>query len=45
VPGDGPGEGPGGGEDRAIVLRGGGGSWVSRWERLEQVLDRWRVGA
>ncbi|MGH2671654.1 MAG: tRNA (adenosine(37)-N6)-threonylcarbamoyltransferase complex ATPase subunit type 1 TsaE [Actinomycetota bacterium] len=40
-----PGDGAGNGEERAISIRGGGGSWASRWERLEQVLDRWSVGA
>ena len=39
-----PGEGPGG-EERAVSLSGGGGSWASRWERLEQAVDRWRMGA
>jgi tRNA threonylcarbamoyladenosine biosynthesis protein TsaE len=40
-----PGVGPGDEEGRAISLRGGGVSWASRWERLEQAVDRWRRDA
>jgi tRNA threonylcarbamoyladenosine biosynthesis protein TsaE len=36
---------PGGTEERAISIRGGGDPWTARWERLEQVVDPWRVGA
>jgi tRNA threonylcarbamoyladenosine biosynthesis protein TsaE len=36
---------PGDGEERAISVRGGQGSWTPRWERLEQLIERWRVAA
>jgi tRNA threonylcarbamoyladenosine biosynthesis protein TsaE len=36
---------PGDTEERAISIRGGGDPWTARWERLEQVVDPWRVGA
>jgi tRNA threonylcarbamoyladenosine biosynthesis protein TsaE len=32
---------PGGDERRRVVLSGAGGSWATRWERLEQALERW----
>ncbi len=36
---------PGDGEERAISIGGGGSSWSPRWERLEQLVERWRVAA
>ena len=33
------------GEERAISIDGGGSSWSPRWERLEQLVERWRVAA
>jgi tRNA threonylcarbamoyladenosine biosynthesis protein TsaE len=35
----------GAGEDRRIALRGIGGSWRSRWERVERLLEPWAVAA
>ena len=32
-------------EDRRIVVEAGGGSWVSRWERLESLLAPWGAAA
>jgi tRNA threonylcarbamoyladenosine biosynthesis protein TsaE len=34
---------PGDGDERAIGVRAVGVGWASRWERLEQALDRWRA--
>ncbi|HET9725069.1 MAG TPA: tRNA (adenosine(37)-N6)-threonylcarbamoyltransferase complex ATPase subunit type 1 TsaE [Actinomycetota bacterium] len=36
---------PGGDERRRLVLTGVGGSWATRWERLEQTLERWGSAA
>ena len=33
----------GAGEERRLVLRGTGEPWAARWERLEQVTEKWVV--
>ncbi len=38
-------DGSGRSEDRRIVVEAGGGSWVSRWERLESLLAPWGAAA
>ncbi len=36
---------PGEGEERAVSIRPVGIGWASRWERLEQAVQPWRVAA
>jgi tRNA threonylcarbamoyladenosine biosynthesis protein TsaE len=36
---------PGEDEARSIAMRSEGTAWATRWERLEQAVDRWRAAA
>lgn len=36
---------PGDGEARSISIVDSGEAWTARWERLEQLVERWRVAA
>ena len=36
---------PGEGDDRSITIRPEGSPWSTRWERLEQVVERWMAAA
>jgi tRNA threonylcarbamoyladenosine biosynthesis protein TsaE len=36
---------PGDDDARAIAMRSQGTGWATRWERLEQAVDTWRVAA
>jgi tRNA threonylcarbamoyladenosine biosynthesis protein TsaE len=36
---------PGEGDARRVTIRAVGSEWAPRWERLEQLVERWRVAA
>jgi tRNA threonylcarbamoyladenosine biosynthesis protein TsaE len=36
---------PGDGDERRVTIRAVGSTWAPRWERLEQLVERWREAA